>query len=512
MLMAGLLVGGGAGATPAAAKKRLIPAVVATGTYGYGMPPEQEFVKLDPRTLRQVGHSAPLGKDFLGFSGAVESRDESRLALLTYHLLQFIDPSVPIMTGSLPGGLDSGDAVPYFSGPWVWPTPNRLVGLGLGGEVLAVDPTIPALVGRWDSGNSSVIDAVVGKRRLVVAEESGLGSPLRLVSYGTDGPKASLTLGLIRSGVETGRWLGLPPLARRAVEVSRQALAESAGITRSETETLAITPGYWSEPFPPPDSSCGPRQDRIGVSVGSIVAGYAIVLRARGERFRYHVFLHGPAALCARDPDATASPVPANNLLNAPAGTSYGYRIVPGEVDGRVLVLTPDGRVARANPSSGRLDYLVLRRALGPPGTRLFDSGRLGPGRIAVQVSRKRGGAIVLVDLGGRTVRAVVRDPLNCRSLEPARGLALVYGPSGQKACRGLSAYNAAGKLRFKLFRTRSIVEVQVSRGLAYVRPRPTSEEIFAAERTPIWVVELSSGRVLRALHPKRPIRLLPLP
>src|SRR6185437_86249 len=131
MLMAGLLVGGGAGATPAAAKKRLIPAVVATGTYGYGMPPEQEFVKLDPRTLRQVGHSAPLGKDFLGFSGAVESRDESRLALLTYHLLQFIDPSVPIMTGSLPGGLDSGAAVPYFSGPWVWPTPNRLVGLGL---------------------------------------------------------------------------------------------------------------------------------------------------------------------------------------------------------------------------------------------------------------------------------------------------------------------------------------------------------------------------------------------
>jgi hypothetical protein len=512
MLMAGLLVGGGAGATPAAAKKKLIPAVVAEGTYGYGMPPEQEFVKLDPRTLRQVGHSASLGKDFLGFSRAVESRDGSRLALLTYHLLQFIDPSVPTLTGSLAGGLDSNGAVPYFSGPWIWPTPNRLVGLGLGGEVLAIDPTIPALVARWDSGSSSVIDAVVGKRRLVVAEESGLGSPLRLVSYGTDGPKASLTLGLIRSGVETGRWRGLPPLARRAVEVSRQALAESVGVTRSETETLAITPGYWSEPFPPPDSSCGPRQDRIGASVGSTVAGYAIVLRARGERFRYHVFLHGPAALCARDPDATASPLPANNLLNAPAGTSYGYRIVPSDVDGRVLVLTLDGRVARANPSSGRLDYIVLPRALGPPGTRLIGTGWLGRGRIALQVSRQRSGGIVVVDLRARTVRSVLRDPLNCQWLQPAPGLALVYGPSGQKACRGLSAYDASGKLRFKLFRTRSILEAQVSGGLAYVRPRPTSDEIFAAERTPIWIVELSSGRVLGMVHPKRPIRLLPLP
>jgi hypothetical protein len=511
MLIVALLAGGGSGAAPATQHARLVPAVVATGTYGYGMPPEQQFVRLDPRTLRQIGRAAPLGKDFLGFSGAVASPDESRLALLTYHLLEFVDPSVPTLTGSLPGGLDSGGTVGYFSGPWVWPRSNRLVGLGADGEVLAIDPTSPGLVGRWDSGNSSFIRAVPGKQRLIVAEDSGLGSPLRLVSYGTDGPEASLTLGLIRSGVETGRWRGLPPLAQRAVAVSRLALAESAGVTRSETETLAITPGYWSEPFPPPASSCGPRLDRIFAFVGSKVAGYVIVLRARGERFRYHVFLHGPAVLCARDPDSTAPPLPANNLLDASAATSYGDRVVSGGGDGRVLVLTADGRVARANPSSGRLDYIDLPRALASSGTMLVGAAWLGSGRVALQVSRKRGGSIALVDLRARTVRSVLRDPLNCQWLQSASGLALIYGPSGQKACRGFSAYDASGKLRYKLFRTQSILEAQVSGGIAYVRPRPTSDEIFAAEQTPIWIVELSSGRILRTVYPTRPIRLLPL-
>jgi hypothetical protein len=141
----------------------------------------------------------------------------------------------------------------------------------------------------------------------------------------------------------------------------------------------------------------------------------------------------------------------------------------------------------------------------------LIGAAWLGPGRIALQVSRERGGRITLVDLRTRTVRSVLRDPLNCEWLQPASGIALVYGPSGQKECRGLSAYDPSGNLRFTLFRTKSILEVQVSGDIAYVRPRPISDEIFAAEQTPIWVVELSRGRVLRTVHPTRPIRLLPL-
>ena len=207
----------------------------------------------------------------------------------------------------------------------------------------------------------------------------------------------------------------MPPLAQRAIKASRLDLARRTGTAVAEIRTLAVTPGYWTVPV---DArfSCGERREQVGVTVNAWASGYAIILAAGDEDYRYHVFLRGPPALCASYPSAEAPQHPVNNLLGAKPGTSHGPALMVAAPRRQVFVVTSDGRIAHIDLATRRLRYVLLRRPF-PSGGVLDDAAWIGAGHLAVTLrtnARSISMGIWSVDLETRTARLVARDPQGC--------------------------------------------------------------------------------------------------
>lgn len=497
LLIALALAGSASGAARPNAEPSPVPAVVAVNG---GNPSETAFALLDPTTLRQVGRTVSSGKMSFGepvFS--TRSPGRGRLALATFDQIRVVDLRRRRLVGTLPGR--------FFGAP-AWPLANRLIGLDLSRDVdhvVVIDPDRRSVITRRDIPDHTTLQAAATPLELVVMKDTGLGSPLGIVAHGTSGVRARIGLGLIRSGVESVRAAsGMPPLAQRAIKASRLDLARRTGRAVTAIRTLAVTPGYWTVPVGA-RFSCEARREGVGVTVNARASGYAIILAAGNEDYRYHVFLHGPPALCARYPTAGGPQLPVNNLLDAKHGTSHGPALMVAAPRRQVFVVTSDGRIAHVDLATRRLRYVLLRRPF-PPGAALDKAAWIGAGHLAVALrasAKTISSGIWSIDLETRTARLVARDPQGCMRLTAGAGLILVHAWPDRPiraSCRGLRAYDVQGRMRFRLFRDRQVFQVQIAGSRAYAT---------MADPRRIAVVNLGTGRILDQVELARPIQLL---
>jgi hypothetical protein len=278
-------------------------------------------------------------------------------------------------------------------------------------------------------------------------------------------------------------------VAESAATQARLLVARRRGVPIARVRTVAVSSaqGTWAEP-------CG-RGPWSRVTFPESDTGYEVVL-ALGKRLLYaHVGSH--VIVCGRFPAGERAPA-RTNLLAARGRTSYAtdIAVAADRQSARMFALTPDGRLAALEPGGTR-GLSALNGWVAPNLAQGLSAHALGDARLALET----GTHVKLLNV--RTGQVRVLDERPCW-VTTAPGLALTHAASQATACTGVRAYGPDGTLRFTALPGLPVLSVAIVGRYAYAWPAP--DDAGLAE---IYVIELTTGRVVNRVRPSRPLSIL---
>jgi hypothetical protein len=446
------------------------PAVVAIQATrpSPGERPELTLVKFDPASLEERRH-ASLGRHYLPY-GYAFSPDRQRVVIVgaAEGVLLHVDLRAMQLTGEA--------TVPPMSPTWTGP--ETIIGLRwhqtADGETSTsayrLDPFGQSVTEIWNAPERVLGRARRGNGELVLMTTPAyraleLGGPLRLLNLGPAGIRRAVTLDEIRIGLENWRVPAsgqLPPIAARLVERARYDLAARTGVPAAEIVASRVTPRGTNAFFR---------------------TSYEITLAARGEYYRYLIFLEGGNPVLGQPARLPSAPPPnENDLLKALPGSWQVTlaQLVPTPSRRRAYVVTSGEILAAVDLGTGGVRFHKAPSIVTP-------AASLDEKRLVLPTPQGVG----ILRVGSVRVRLIQRGA-GC-SVRRAQGRFLVFG----WRCPGLSVYGLDGVRRRRLFRGRRLndADVTVAGHLCYVRTTEAPSLLRIAD--------LSSGRMLGLASPR---------